>query len=232
MDKYQPYKPKDGKVNFKAAITGMNMKEKAKYFWEYYKWWVMIPVVVLAFVIHTLTTTNQREHLHIMVTSGFSYVANQMAIEEELAPPEDTLTDHFRMFVDTEGLSAYLGDLLLTEAQQNRYAVVVQDMPLSFDTIPVFTTFTGASVVDIMIAYEHDFHAMAAIGHYLDLRELNVDFSDEMFVNDYGILLHTLPLFDDYIQPINPDIPLILGIAAGTDRIQEVEHFFHLLFND
>jgi len=49
-------------------------------------------------------------------------------------------------------------------------------------------------------------------------------------MNDHGILLRYLPIFNDYIHPHNTDMDLILGVVASGNRTREVENFLNALF--
>jgi archaellum biogenesis ATPase FlaH len=226
------YQRKDGNIKFKEATQNMSNKEKIDYIWEYYKWWILASIAAVFLIVYAVNADRQTTHLHIAITSGFVHTSEQLQLDivdeasSEFAP---TSNNHYGFTVDTEELSATLEHLLLDTEQHDTHTVIIQHMLINFETIPVFTTLTGAGELDIIITYQHDFDAMASIGYFRNMRDLGVDLPDHLLYDD-GILLKYLPILNDYIHPNNTDMDLILGVVAGSDRTKEVEKFLRTLF--
>ena len=227
------YKPKDGAIKFKAATKNMTSKEKIKYTWEYYKWWIISSITVIALIYHTITTINPSTYLHITITSGFVHTIQQFPsdLDDVNETPEfEQPPDLYGFFVDTTELSLALEHLLLDETYDS-HTILVQNLFIDFETIQVFTTLAGAGELDLVIAYLHDFDTLAAFGHLKNMRNIDVDLPDHIFIDDHGILLNYIPIFHDYLYPQNKDISLVLGIMAESNRIENVKHFLNTLID-
>lgn len=225
-----PFKPRDGSIKFKEATQKMSLKEKIDYTWEYYKGWLIASMAAVLIIFYIINTTRLTTHLHLTVTSGFAHTSGQFQLEDlEDADEEvfafNVMPQPYGFMVDVATLSTTLEERLLEDEQDATHAVIVQHLPLDFETMPVFTTLTGAGELDIIITYQHDFEAMIPMGQFRNMRDLAVDLPDHLLIHDQGILLRYLPIFDDYIHPHNPDVELILGVVASSNRIREVEHF-------
>jgi len=232
------FKPKDGNIKFKEATKNMNIKEKIDYTWEYYKWWILVSIAGIFIIFYTINTTSQTRHLQIAVTSGFAHTSNPFQLDDLSDTDEENIefnplssVNAYGFRVDTEGLSDTLGSLLLDDEQQDHYGIIIQNIAINLETIPVFTTLAGAGELDIVITYQHDFHAMAAIDHFKNIHALDVEIPADILLNDHGILVRYLPIFNDYIYPTNNDVELILSIMAGSNRIEEVEDLLNVLLN-
>lgn len=232
------FKPRDGSIKFKDATQNMSTKEKVDYIWEYYKWLIFSSIAVVAIIFYTINTHNPNTHLHLVVASGFEYTSNQFQFDdldddhedEEISEFDKLFGNPYGFMVDTEELSDTLAHLLLDDEQLGQYTIIVQNMPINIETVPVFTTLAGAGELDIVIAYQHDFDAMASVGHFRSIRDLDVDLPDHIFINDFGISLEYLPILNDYIHPNQTDTELVLGIVAASRRTEEVEDFLNVLF--
>lgn len=220
----------------------MNTKEKVDYIWEYYRWLILSSIAVVAVIFYTINTHNPNTHLHIAVASGFEYTSNQFQFDdlddsddsddghEEISELDKIFGNSYGFMVDTEELSDTLAHLLLDDEQHDKYTIIVQNMPINIETVPIFTTLAGAGELDIVIAYQHDFDAMASIGHFRSIRDLDVDLPDHIFIDDYGISLEYLPILNNYIHPNQSDTELVLGVIAASRRTEEVEDFLNVLF--
>jgi|GEM_PF-1899990 len=233
MEKYKPYKPKDGKISFKKATENMNTKEKLGYIWEYYKAVIIavpVGIIMLISIINSFVG-RQETYLNVALVSGFAYMTQQLPFEnDELLMGADVPDHDFGFVLDSPGLTTTLSSLLLHDLAMENYEIHLQYLMLNADTISIFVTLAGAGELDVVISYQFDFDALNALGHFQNIRDLNVDIPNDKFINDYGISLNYITFFDDYIQPTNPDIPIILAIPAGSHRISAVEHLLYSLF--
>lgn len=227
------YRRKDGNIKFKDATKNMSTKEKFDYFWGYYRWGVVVAIALVAIFFYSISINNPTTHLHIAITSGFAHTSNQFqfddledgeALEEGADHWGEIVTNPYGFLVDIEALSDTLNQLLLGDKLHSEYSVIVQNMSINFETIPVFVTLAGAGELDIVITYQHDFDEMASLGHFRSIRDVDIDLPDHILINDYGISLKYLQIFNDYIHPSHADTELVLGIVAGTSRTQEVKN--------
>jgi len=217
-------------LSFKEATANMTGKEKIEYIWEYYKWFIL-GGSALTFIIFSMLhafATQADPYLTITFVSGFEHTISSFApldLEADSEFLEELLPEApVGIWVDFE-IAPTLEDLLLNEGQQ-RDGIAVQQLGINFETLPVFTTHTGAGVIDIIVTYIPDLHAMVEIGHFENLSDLGWDIPAAKMHNDYAIYLRYFPIFDDYIAA--PD-DLVLGISATTRYIENIEDFFKAL---
>jgi len=226
-------------LTFKEATANMTRGEKVGHIWEYYKWIIIggIAGVLLVFSItHTLLTQTD-SYLTITLVSGFEHTASSFAhldldddveSSEEDLPDEDFLSEApVGIWVDLDIVSI-LEDLLLNDEQSNNYDITVQQLAINFETIPVFTAHIGAGVIDIIVTYVPDLHAMVEIGHFENMTNLGWDIPANMMHNEYAVYLRYFSVFDDYIAA--PD-DLVLGISATTQNIENIKNFFETLLD-
>jgi len=223
------YKPQDGVISFKKATKNMTIKEKLAYIFAYYKWLVIgVPLGLLILVYLVGNFINQKEtYLQITIVNGFASTISQVRV-----PYEDLeSTDYFYGFEpDIPELIDSLTSLLLSDAAVEHYEVLAQHLFINVDSLPILSTLAGIGDLDVVISYYFDFDAMKSVGHFQNIRHLNVMIPETVFINDYGISLDHTAFFDDYIHPTNPNITLILAIPVGSQRIDAVEDFLHILF--
>jgi len=228
------YKPKDGVISFRKATQHMNIKEKLAYIFAYYKKLVIgIPLGILILFYLVNNFMSQKEtYLNVAVINGFYHTITQLRQEHEDFLATDEASEHQDGFdLNLSGLTVALDQLLFDEVKRENYEIFTQHLWLNIDSIPIFVTLTAVGDLDMIISYEFDFEAMNDVGHFQNIRDLNINVPNDAFVNDYGILLNDISFFDAYIRPTNPDINLILAVPAGSHRIYTVENFLNTLFD-
>ena len=224
------------RLSFKEATANMTGKEKIGYIWEYYKWFILGGVVIVS-VIFSMThafLTQMDPYLNIIFVSGFEHTVSAFEPldldEDELADldAEDFFTEPpIGIWVDDE-IVPILEGLLLSDEQLSNYEIIAQQLGINFETIPVFTTHTGAGVIDIIITYIQDLYAMTEIGHFQNISDLGWDIPVDRMHNEYAVYLRYFPIFDDYVAA--PD-DLVVGISATTRYLENVENFFEILLD-
>lgn len=227
------YKPKDGVISFKKATENMDTKEKWVYIFDYYKKVVIgVPIGILILVYLIISLANRKEvYLNLAVINGFYETIEQLRLEhDEIFTSDEELEYQDGIALDATGLTTTLNQLLFDESMTQNYEIITQYLRIDINTIPIFVTLTGVGDLDLVISYEFDFESMHSVGHFQNIRQLNINVPDDVFFNDYGISLVHLPFFDHYLSPTNLDVPLILAIPMGSQRISTVENLLNTLF--
>jgi len=226
-------------LSFKEATANMTVKEKIGYIWEYYKW-IILGSSTIILVIFSMThafLTRMDPYLNITFINGFEYTLHSfeqpdLDVEDEAIDlSEETFFPEppAGIWVDFEMIPT-LEDLLLDDRQQSNYEITVQQLGINFETISVFATHTGAGVIDIIITYIPDLHAMVEVGHFQNISDLGWDIPAHKMHNEYAIYLRYFPIFDDYTMAAD-DHDLVLGISTTTQRIESIENFFDILLD-
>ena len=217
---------------FKEATANMTGKEKASYIWEYYKLHILgsIALVLLAGSMVHASLTGSEAHLHITFSSGFEHMLGSLELpdsdaeEEQVTPSPESPP---WIWVDLD-IIPILEDLLLEDGAQGNQHIIVQTLVIDFQTLPVFTTHTGAGVIDIIVTHEADFNFLTEAGHLKDISDLGWNIPAHMMHNKYGVYLRYFPVFNDYVAAADD---LILGIAWSTQMIENIENFFDILLD-
>ena len=223
------------KRSFKEATANMTGKEKVEYIWEYYKW-IILGSVAVVFVVFSMVQAFLRQadpYLTITLISGFEHTSSLLVpFDLDTEEDEDDLEEVFieppvGIWVDFE-IIPILESLLFDDEELNTYDIVVQQLMINFETLPVFTTHTGAGVIDIIVTYIPDFHAMAEIDHFKNIADLGWDIPEDKMHSEYAIYLRYFSVFDDYVAAPKE---LVVGISATTRYIENVENFFEILID-
>jgi len=222
------------RLSFKEATATMGGKEKIGYIWEYYKWIILggIAFFFVAFSMIHAFLTQVDSYLNISFVSGFEHTMSAFEPLDFDEPANLDADDFFAesppgIWVDFE-IVPKLEGLLLDDEQLTNYDIIVQQLGINFETIPVFTTHIGAGVIDIIVTYIPDLHVMAEIGHFLNISDLGWDVPMYKMHNEYSIYLRYFPIFNNYVAA--PD-DLVLGISATTRYIENVKNFFEMLLD-
>ena len=221
---------------FKEATANMTGKEKIGHIWEYYKWIILGSIATSFFVfsiIHAFLVQVE-SYLTISIISGFEHTASLVTFDfdTEEDPAELSEEEFFPeppvgIWVDFE-ITPILESLLLDEDQLNNYEITVHQLAINIETLPVFSTHTGAGVIDIIITYISDLHAMTEFGHLQSITDLEWDIPENKMHNEYAVYLRYFSVFDDYVAA--PD-DLVLVIPSSTRLIENVENFFNILLD-
>ena len=216
---------------FKEATANMTGKEKRNYIWEYYKLHIIgtiAAVLLVGSMTHSILTQVD-SYLHITFMTGFEHLLSSFDLDSDVDPEQELFFPEPPpgIWVDFD-IAPVLEDLLLDESQQRNYEIVIQTLAIDFETIPVFTTHTGAGLLDMIITHIPDLHSMTEIGHFKNITDLGWDLPEHVMHNEYAVYLRYFPVFDGYVIPIDE---LVLGISSTTRHIENIEAFFETLLD-
>lgn len=212
--------------SFKESTENMTNTEKMSYIWEYYKWIILgsIAGIFLVFsFVHTFLTRTE-PYLSITFISGFEHTLTSFDPDME---NESASTTPVGIWIDLDVIPI-LEEILLDDKQPNRYEIALQHLSINFETMPVFSTHTGAGVIDMLITYIPDAYAMSEIGHFKNISDLGWNIPAYKMHDDYTVYLRYFPIFDEYVAA---PYDLVVGITINTQNLEHVKAFFDALLD-
>lgn len=199
----------------------MDLKQRLQYIWDYYKLPILaipITILVIIFLIMSFRTDTEPD---------FSlYLINQSVTEEQRQELQTSF--HTALCPDTTDSSVYIDTSL----------VITPSSP-DYDSQMSFTTAIAGHTIDVMISDEDFFTYYAAKDAFYNLSEfLPAELYEQLtpyllFADDatgashaYGLDVSDCPLFSK-----SESTPLVLTVAKGTEHVDVVSAFIHLLFS-
>lgn len=150
-----------------------NFKAKISYFWDYYKWCVIIPVLVL-YVVISLTITFVNEHKDAAIYVVFTNCSDVFEAEEEIR------TTYVEMRgIDTRKNPVQISDGIFYPAGMNENSYVDQGTGAS---IQKYTMMITNQKADVTFTTSWVAQAYELNDCYADLR----DYFDEEFLSEYS----------------------------------------------
>lgn len=152
----------------RASIKKESFKDQFLYFWEYYKWYVLGPILAIAFIIYYIyTSLNAKDFAFYAVmlnTTEYNQFVNQ-----ELGLSNPTLDEH------KDDFSQYI------ELDEDKYWVLLDTSiqihadPEEKETsegIEKLMTYLGSGEIDVLVTGAADFSDYAYDSHFHDLRDI------------------------------------------------------------
>ena len=152
----------------RASIKKENFKVQFLYFWEYYKWYVLGPLLAIAFIIYYIyTSANAKDFAFYSVmlnsTEYHPYVSNTLELGTHTV---DEHADDFSAYIDMDEDKYWI--LLDTSIQ-------IHDNPDERETsegIEKLVTYLNAGEIDTLVTGSSDFAEYAYDSQFHDLREI------------------------------------------------------------
>ena len=210
----------------KKDISGMNVKEKAGYFKDYYLK-IVLAVIAVAIIIGILIYTVFFHHQEM-------YLGVAIMNDAYMTDTDDLTADLRKLY----GLTSDDQLLDVTDYDSDDYASQVR-----------FTTYFAAQNIDVIICTEEDFERYSNLGYFADLSEFlpeelyekvkdQIIESSETETDTDGNVTKTYPA-----APHGIDISgnalykayggtaenVIVGVAANSERADNVIHFLEYL---
>ena len=152
----------------RASIKKENFKTQFLYFWEYYKWYVIGPILAIAFIIYYIyTSVNAKDtafYAAMLNTTEYNPLIN-----EKLGVEKPTLFDHENDFIKYIDLNEDEYRVMFDTSMR------IHDDPEEKETsegIEKLMTYLGAGEIDILVTGAADFADYAYDSHFYDLREI------------------------------------------------------------
>ena len=193
----------------RASIKKESFKVQFLYFWEYYKWYVLGPVLAIAFIIYYITTS-----LNAKDFAFYSVMLNSTEyhpyINQQLSLGKKTVEEHQNDF------SKYIN------MDEDKYWILLDtSIQIHDDTeeketsegIEKLMTYLGAGEVDSMVTGVTEFADYAYDSHFYDLREIMTE--------------EQLARFEPYFYYV--DRPILDAVKVAMD---EMDYSFQLVVPD
>jgi hypothetical protein len=152
-------KPWDAAAEIRAeqreALKNMPFRKKVAYYWEYYRWHVLVTIAVVAVIVSSVAQiVNQKPYSFYAIMLN-SYDLDGGQIAEDFAAYADLDTENFTCFIDT------LAKANINVATQNELAELQRIMALAM-----------VGDLDVLVADSQTFLYYGYALLYEDLREL------------------------------------------------------------
>ena len=224
----------------RASIKRENFKVQFLYFWEYYKWYVLGPLLAIAFIIYYIYTSANAKDFAFYAVMLNTTEYNQF-LNEQLGTSNPTLDEH------KEDFSKYIN------LDKDKYWVLLDtSIQIHSDTeeketsegIEKLMTYLGAGEIDVMVAGAKDFSDYAYDSHFYDLREIMTDeqlekyapylyYVDKKIVDEVKVALDNMDysyqlVVPDPSKPEDMEEPIPVGVY-----VHESEYLLDtLIFED
>jgi len=215
--------------SFKDATINMNTKEKLSYIWEYYKIHIIgtLSGLLLVFSIVHAFVTQTDDFFTLTIVTGFEHTFT--AIMEPDANDQSGEHSPFQsgemipgIWFDPE-LTNNLEDILLANKENHNYEVLVNLLPINFESLQVLTTHFAVGVIDTFVTYQLDFQLMAEFDYFFPLDELPFYIPQHVRHGEYGIYLKYLPFISESIIGMDD---LVIGVSLTSQNLENVQTFF------
>lgn len=185
----------------RATLKNATFKEKLSYFWDYYKWHVIITVCAVAFIgslVHQMVTAKDSAFYAVLLNT--SPMTTEDTYSQEFAEYAEIDTKEYNIFFDT---SLYYNEGLMDE--------------MSYTTTQKLMVYTAAGDLDTMITDEESFRKYAHSEAFFDMRDILTPeqlekYADRLYYVDWAVVeeineaASNLDDFEpEYPAPTNPE---------------------------
>lgn len=206
----------------RAGIKNATLKKKLKYFWDYYKWHVIVPIcviILIASLIHHFVTQKDIAFNAILL--------NASAISED--------NTHPRQFADYAGINTDKSELLFDTSVQIHGDAADEASYTSMEKLMIYTA-TGD--LDVMVTDADSFREYAYNENFHDLRDILTEeqiakyepyfyYVDLKIVEEINTAVNNLdssyvPVYPDPAKPEEMDTPIPIGlyVTSGGDLLE------------
>ncbi|MDT8719111.1 hypothetical protein IAI10_20895 [Clostridium sp. 19966] len=144
------------KKTFKENTANMNKKEKLKYIWYYYKFHIIVTIVIVAMVGSFVSTLVTRKSTYASITLLGDYVDNSKLSDYNKKANASLLPNNKK------------SEITITFLQKG-------DDSNSYNADQALTARIAAKDIDILVLSKSDFNNYAKLGSLLDLSDLKND---------------------------------------------------------
>lgn len=210
------------KRRVKELFSTMSKKEKVKYLWEYYRYYLFGLIFVIAVTV---------------------FLVNEQSGQKEYALTIHVLADSVYS-TEIEKIEQRLNEEILSEEERETHEVSIQVLPYSSNPADVTTVqatlqrlVAEISVGDLDVVFidKNQYEIMNREEYFYNLNEL-IDGSlpvEEQFIfydvngQAVGIDSSGVPLFN---QVIGGTEPVVMGVLRNTKREDKIKELFNVLF--
>ncbi len=207
--------------NVKELLSEMSTSEKARYLWEYYRYYLFGFIIVVAVVV---------------------FIVAEQSGKKESALTILVLADSVNS-TEVETIKQKLDEEILTEEERETHELSIQVIPYSSNTADATTVQAALQRVaaeisvkdlDILFIDKNQFEIMNREQYFYNLNELmneNIPIDEEYaFYNTnqqvVGIAASEVPLFNQAIGSSD----VIMGVIGNTQRKDKTKELLNILF--
>lgn len=228
------YKKREEPLEIKESepVREMSFSEKAEYFWDYYKWAVIIPVIVIAIIVAFISSyinENKEPAIHISLMNGKMNEASDVTLGDDYASARNIDTEKTPVSVES---NLYQPEIMDAEAAANESAVA---------SIQKYDAMLKYGRTDVTITTSWVVEEYEAADAFVDLKEilpvtLYNDVEEYLFYAPnskgekipVGITLEHIP----EVKRFYPEETPIITISAFTDRVDNAIDFIRWLVGE
>lgn len=212
----------------RAALKNGTFKEKLSYFWDYYKWYVIGTICVVAFIgsfVHQIVTKKDTAFYAVMLNaSTMSPFEADDPYGLEFAEYAEIDLNEYDIFFDSS--------FHISESGMDENSVA---------SIQKLAVYTAAGDLDVMVTDEDSFRKYAYSYTFHDLRDfLSAEqiekyepyfyYADQKIVDEIELANSKLddtyvPVYGDPTKPEEMDTPIPVGIYLDNAKLEENYYF-------
>lgn len=198
----------------RERIKKAPLKTKASYFWHYYKWHIIIPLLIISFIIWCIISVMTKRDT---ILNGVFLNAHSMdatTLSEELAA--DFCKEHK---INTEDYAVTLNTSLSFDGNNIENTA-------NYETVQVLMAWIGAGTLDFVAGDTNALTVLAYANYLVDLRKVlsDEDFAkyEPYFLYIDEAVLHAEDIISDYPDCTKPEemerpIPVLIDISASDE---------------
>lgn len=207
----------------RETMKNSTFKEKLAYFWCYYKWYVIVPVVAAVFLTNSIYT---------MIT-GADTILRGILLNTDAGSVEDAAGNLADDFLKVKNIDNSKYDISLNTSLS--YAAGEETIDTNYQVEQVIMTQSAASMLDFMVGDGDSMTEIAGTDLFVDLSEL---FNAEQFAlyEPYILYINQVPVFIDMSQNkhfmeiySNTTDTLVLGVTTSIENIDMTVDFIEYL---
>lgn len=144
----------------REAIKNGTLKQKLSYFWDYYKWYAIIPLIIIIAV--TSTIYNKVTAPDILLNG---ILLNCHNLETE----QDSTSELYQSFYERENIDTK--EYAITLNTTLSYSTDESAASSNYSTLQALMAWTGASTLDFLTGNKEAMTDLCYRGYFVDLRE-------------------------------------------------------------
>lgn len=184
----------------REAVKHGTWKQKLSYFWEYYKWYVIIPVIIIAFISNHVyhLVTDPEEILH-----GVLLNIHNLESEESLSKLVDGFYEEHK--IDTKEYVINMNSSLYWSTDENAAST-------NYQSGQALTAWIGAGSVDFMSGDLQAMTELAYKSYFADLSEVLTEEQYELYepyflYMDEAVIEQQQEAYDNFEDALDIPIP-------------------------
>ena len=144
----------------REAVKNGTLKQKLSYFWDYYKWYVIIPLII---IIAVSTTIYNKVTAPDILLNGI--LLNCYNLETE----QDSTSELYQSFYERENINTEESEITLNTTLS--YSTDESAASTNYSTLQALMAWTGASTLDFLTGNKEAMTDLSYRGYFVDLRE-------------------------------------------------------------